>query len=232
MRRLSWVFAVALLILGLGNPAAGAGFSAPLASSGPLIDTVVLDGQGSQLTLTFDAPVSEDKLMPELSRLLDWETESISGTRVQLAERDATSPQVQRDSRSNRPDESTAAAAGYQSIYCGFSYGWSDSQGTFTLQRQCGVNKAPWGYKISPALQSIAASSVNEAGMQWWRNGTYMPQMAPHVAPASYVFHGTFTVKMGDYLDYQDVFTFRHNMGSGGTVRIVIYGQVRFRGSA
>jgi len=57
-----------------------------------------------------------------------------------------------------------------------------------------------------------------------------MPQNAPHVEGAAYQFHGTMKpVPIGSILDYQDVYTFRHNVGSGGTAQVVWAGSLRLK---
>ncbi|WP_018687190.1 hypothetical protein [Actinokineospora enzanensis] len=63
--------------------------------------------------------------------------------------------------------------------------------------------------------------------MRWWRNSYVQPKNSPHNVPKNYIFHGTFNPVYGsDHLDYQDYFTFRHNVGSGGTGSLTIAGAV------
>lgn len=119
-----------------------------------------------------------------------------------------------------------------KSIFCNIGYTFGDSNGSFSLQRRCGSNKAPWGFKLAPSLQSICINgTVNEPGMRWVRNGQAQSMMAPHTGVyCNYQFHGTFTVSKGDFVSYNDSVKFRHNLGSGGNATVNFGGYVRFRG--
>ncbi|MEH3067523.1 MAG: hypothetical protein PGN15_05500 [Aeromicrobium erythreum] len=132
-------------------------------------------------------------------------------------------------------DDTTVHAAqsfepvGYDKLACGTSNSWSDSNGEYTLQHKCGGSTAPWGYRLSSKMRSIAASTVKETGMAWWHNGTKKPTQSPHNVSASYQFHGTYNpVKKNYYIRYQDEFYFRHNIGGGGDVHITIKGKWYF----
>ncbi|KAK4120425.1 hypothetical protein N657DRAFT_161648 [Parathielavia appendiculata] len=113
-------------------------------------------------------------------------------------------------------------------ISCEGSGDWSDSNGKLTLQYIC-TTKYPlsWSFKISAAVKKIIVSNVSERGLSWWRNGKKMPQNAPHVEGKGYVFHGTMTgANPNSKIQYQDYFSFRHNVGSGGTGSITFAGEV------
>lgn len=83
----------------------------------------------------------------------------------------------------------------------------------------------PWGYEISAAVQAIIVSNVKERGLSWWRDGAFAGQNSPHTVPGDYHFHGNMSpVYSGNEVDYNDYFTFRHNIGSGGTGSISLAG--------
>ncbi len=103
----------------------------------------------------------------------------------------------------------------------------SNQHGTWTVQYVCfnGYGTIPWGFKIAPNVQAIAASNVTEDGLRWWRNGASMPKNAGHNVPAWYHFHGTMNpVYHYNTVQYQDYLTFRHNLGSGGTATLTFAG--------
>lgn len=119
-------------------------------------------------------------------------------------------------------------------IYCDEGNAWSDADGTFSLQRACGSDKAPWTFYLSAGLQSICVDGTYiERGMKWVLNGVTKPMQAAHLAGTVcyYKFHGTFTVSKGDLMSYNDVVSFHHNVGSGGTATLTIYGNVQFKGN-
>lgn len=119
----------------------------------------------------------------------------------------------------------------YKNIYCNRSYTFSDSNVRFDVQRRCDLTVAPWGLRLQPNVRSICAGPASEAGMYWSRNGTTQPRQSPHVQPCDYIFHGRFnpTVR-GDEVGYQNMFTFRHNVGPGGRARVTVSGNLWFRG--
>ena len=114
-------------------------------------------------------------------------------------------------------------------ISCEGSGNWSDANGTLSMQYTCpsGGGTLAWGYRISPAVQAIIVSNVSERGLRWWRNGTAMPQNAPHVVPDYYTIHGSMRPTYNNNrVEYQDYMTFRHNLGPGGTGNITWAGRV------
>lgn len=77
----------------------------------------------------------------------------------------------------------------------------------------CKTNQPPWRiwWSFTLADQQLIyyvppAFSVNEFGMQWWKNGAAMPQNGQHLnEPPDYLFHGTFSyVGPGDLVTFQD----------------------------
>ena len=128
----------------------------------------------------------------------------------------------------------TTPGTGYYPIYCNSYDAFADANGRYTIQRACASTSAPWGYRFSAQVQSICVPyTVNERGMKWWKNGAAMPMNAPHSSMGcGYWFHGTYKpVANGSKVDYEDVFTFRHNVGSGGRAVITVVGKLYFRGS-
>ncbi len=114
-------------------------------------------------------------------------------------------------------------------LSCGNDLSNSDSNGTLTLQYNCSTKTrtVPWGYNLSAAVRKIVVGTVAEDGLRWWKNGSSMPKNAGHVVAAGYHFHGTMKpVANGNTLDYQDVFKFRHNVGSGGSAVLTFAGTV------
>jgi hypothetical protein len=116
-------------------------------------------------------------------------------------------------------------------LWCGSYISDGDSNGYFSIQYFCGgTSTLPWGFQISTAVKAIIVSSVNEAGLSWWRNGYVQAQNAPHVVPKDYQFHGTMQpVWARDKVTYQDFMTFRHNLGPGGTGTLTFYGAVELK---
>lgn len=127
---------------------------------------------------------------------------------------------------SRSPTVAPAAPSGAL-IHCNKGYSFPDSNGTYTIQHACGGTTAPWGFKISSSLCSIAISPVSEQGMDWTRNGVRQPRQAPHpVVPCGYQFHGTYSpARDFDKISYSDTMTFRVSVGgSTGTATLNIYG--------
>lgn len=84
---------------------------------------------------------------------------------------------------------------------------------------------------MNPKIVKICASDAAESGMKWTKNGTQMPMNSPHVEWCGYVFHGTYNpVGKDDKVTYSDSWTFRHNLGQGGTAVIEIWGNLWFKG--
>lgn len=197
------------------------------------VDKVVLQsGDNSVAIITFDASASIDEAVSGLDPTFDWtDAEFSAGTLTLIDQKAVTIDPRLAASWVDSISLSNTASSPYTQIYCDRSYAFADQNGRFTLQRQCGIGKAPWGYTLSSNLQSIAASPVRESGMSWTKNTIYQPQMSPHTEPASYLFHGAFSVNRDDAVNYADTFTFRHNVGSGGYVKVTVFGAVRFRGA-
>jgi hypothetical protein len=108
-------------------------------------------------------------------------------------------------------------------ISCGRVATYSDTDGTFTLQHQCGGTTAPWGYTLSAALCAGATTNATEAGMMWALNGATQGTQAFHIEPCGYQFHGTFNpARDNSHIAYSDVITW--NKGNA-------HYQVQFYGS-
>ncbi|BFU44701.1 hypothetical protein KRMM14A1004_29380 [Krasilnikovia sp. MM14-A1004] len=118
-----------------------------------------------------------------------------------------------------------------ESMWCLGYISRNDANSTFYIQYNCGSPRTlTWGWKLSASLQSVIVSSVSEIGLQWWRNGAFAGQNAPHVVPKDYTIHGTMNpVYAGNDIDYQDYATFRHNVGTGGTGSVSWAGSVILR---
>jgi len=124
-------------------------------------------------------------------------------------------------------------STGYHNIHCDVDKLFSDSDGSFGVQRKCGSGKAPWRYTFSPGLASICRDPVTERGLDWWVNAHRKPRQAPHIVPCVYVFHGTFTVGKGDYLWYTDRYLFQVQVDQEtGDAELDIHGGLRFIGPA
>jgi hypothetical protein len=135
------------------------------------------------------------------------------------------------------PDSKTVSAAstshdGYERLPCNSSKTFGDAYGTYSVQKACGKSTAPWGWKMTSAWQSHVVGTVSESGMAWTRNGKTQSQQSPHPNHArDYQFHGTYNpVNGNDNVKYSDHFSFRHNIGSGGTAKINIAGKWYFNG--
>ncbi|NJQ01902.1 hypothetical protein [Streptomyces zingiberis] len=117
-----------------------------------------------------------------------------------------------------RPGTASAAGPGKAKapgvLRCNTNPSWSDSNGTLNARFNCRHNTINWGYKISAQVKSIITSSVNERGVNWWRNGRRMPANAGHVVGKDYHFHGTLKpVHHDDVVQFQDYMTFRVRIG-------------------
>lgn len=126
-----------------------------------------------------------------------------------------------------------ALAPEYFQVYCDEFYSFRDENAQFTIQRGCGLNRAPWSIRLAEDVQAICVTgTVNEAGLKWTLNGVSKPQQAPHAGvTCGYIFHGRFSgVSRGDGVTYTDTIKFRHNLGPGGTATVTVYGKLRFRG--
>ena len=137
-----------------------------------------------------------------------------------------------------RAPEAVAAAALPPSDGSGGYFKWpcnkvltvNDGNATFTYQHKYGTGRtSPWSIKLSPYIREIAGGNlVTEVGMSWRVSGKgAMPRQAGHREPASYLFHGTFNpVVTGTKFGYWDHFSFRHNLGSGGTATLDVEGAI------
>jgi hypothetical protein len=120
------------------------------------------------------------------------------------------------------------AADDFQDLNCNEHYPFTTSDGKFDYMHGCGASTAPWGFKISAAVQAIVVGEVTESGMTWELNGTMQGSQAPHTEPEDYPFHGTFNpLHDGDYLTYLDYYTFAIEVGGEtGRGAITVSGQI------
>lgn len=156
-------------------------------------------GTRSTLRLNFDHPISTD----QASQIED-----------QLA--------------SSRPATAKPLISGTP-LWCNSNDTFVDTNGVFTIQYTCGSPSGTlaWGFQLSSANQSIAVGLVNEKGLSWWRSGHFGGQNTPHSYPAYFTFHGSMNpVYANNYVDYSDLYTFRHNLGGGGTASLSVAGTV------
>ncbi|MFJ8476334.1 hypothetical protein [Kitasatospora sp. NPDC094011] len=168
--------------------------SAPtaLAAEGPSVRSLTVGSEGTSLTITFDVPVSAAKA---------------AGLRAELG--------------SQANSEGTASTRGidkgpiYPVVNCSEgNRSFTDRNGTFDVRYNCGYNVVNWGYKVSGALVSIAASTMQETGVRWYKGSTFLGQNAPHNVPVSYSLHGTQGgMNSGDLLHWSDTMTFKVNAG-------------------
>lgn len=120
------------------------------------------------------------------------------------------------------------AASGTADLYCNTYYGISDFNGTFSYQHRCGGTTAPWGYKLSTAVRSIIVGNISERGMRWSLNGTAKQTSTGHNVVPYYQLHGTWKpVRDGDTVGYNDVISFRCNIGSNCKGSVTIRGAIR-----
>lgn len=142
-------------------------------------------------------------------------------------EKPITSSEKQRIVRELTGTRSQVGPMAIMNLSCNDTYAKTTSEGSWEVQYRCFPEYAtlPWGFKISSSVKKIIVSNVTEDGLWWWRNGVRQTKLARHVVPKDYLFHGTMKkVWNGDSINYQDYFTFRHNVGSGGTGAIAIAG--------
>jgi len=235
---------VAALVCILVPPATATGAT----NSDARVDMVVLEAPASvagvptsQLILQLDDPAATDALEAELEDTfgpLDVTRDAgtlhaiVPGTAVEVSPGAvATAPAAPGEGDVGAPD---TLLAGYYPIYCNSSHRFTDSNGTYSVQRACGSKLAPWGFRFSTAIQAICVSyTVDEHGMKWWKNGVYWSTNSRHNnMGCGYQFHGTYNpVPKGSKVDYEDIFTFRHNINGGGNATITISGKLDFRGA-
>lgn len=173
----------------------------------PFIDEIEIvsnsGGQETRLSIDFDKPISQEEADRIRERFDDESSVAMVAPR---------------------------AAAAPPSLRCRTHRSNSDRNGKLTLQFNCfpQYGTVTWGYDLSPQVRATVVGPVREAGLSWWRNTVRQAQNAPHTVPADYRFHGTMSkVWVNDIIDYQDVFTYRHNIGTGGTARLVFAGSLR-----
>ncbi|MDQ4118565.1 MAG: hypothetical protein M3235_16610 [Actinomycetota bacterium] len=124
----------------------------------------------------------------------------------------------------------TEAQRSMDRLLCNQSLDRTDDNGYLTLQYQCFANYSVtnWGFRIAPDKQATVVGGVLEHGWTWFSNGERQSLGARHRVGSDYLFHGTMKpMRDGDFLDYQDYFTWRHNIGSGGTASLTIAGSLR-----
>jgi hypothetical protein len=74
---------------------------------------------------------------------------------------------------------------------------------------------------------------ISEDGLEWDKNGVSMPKNAPHVIAPGYIFHGSIRpVKKNDVIAYYDEYTFRHDLGPGGSGIVYVHGRFQLKGKA
>lgn len=187
------------------------------------VEQIVVDSSVSVLTVDFDAPIAE----AEAEKAADELSASDPSASVSLVFDDGT------ERASASPSGVSGAWSGRAArppLGCGNQRVDLDSNGRFTIDYRCDLSpkRLQWTYKLSPEVRAIIVSPVTERGADWWKDGAPQPRNAPHLEGASYQFHGTFSgTPIGSGVDYQDVLTFRHNVGSGGTGTVVWAGSVQ-----
>lgn len=170
--------------------------------------TLTISDDGSTLNLRFDEPVTQSDVAA-VEEALTGDFVAASSTTTSVAAFD--------------PDA--------KNMWCGSRTSHIDSNGTLTLDRRCGTYRdILWSYRISTAVKAIIVSNVSETGLWYWIDGVRQPRNAPHNVPDWYTFHGRmYGVNTGEYVQYQDYMTFRHNVGPGGTGSITFAGHVNAR---
>jgi hypothetical protein len=202
------------------------------------ITSIEINGTGgnhaSSLTVNLDQEVTAAEATELLTTLTDGNGTVERDGEALVADVPLTEESTPTDKNTDGapPTKSTKAGPSGERLLCNNYYSWSDSNGTFSLEHKCKGNTAPWGFWLSKKLRSIAAGPVTERGMDWVRNGKKMARQSPHTVPADYVFHGTFSNSPdGTRISYDDLFTFRHNLGPGGTVTLSIAGNFVLTGT-
>lgn len=228
--------------------------AAPAVAQEAQVDAIEVQTPSGSLVLEFDSPMTMSSAQVEVLELVgpaDLTLQDRQLTVVPLQQPLVTQEELVEVGGTIAPSEETVATdtagetsetatlypvegegGSYKSIFCNIGYSFGDGNGTYSVQRRCGSDKAPWGYKMSPALRRICVHwTVYESGMRWVRNGVRMSQMSPHgPVPCDYHFHGTYTVNRGAKVTYDDSISFRHNMGPGGNATINLSGSLWFRG--
>lgn len=206
----------ALLGLGIGGSAVGVESvdASSSTASGP--------GFSSSVVVAFDNPPSSaDK----------QKLNSLFGPSVRVASSRDIGVLISNQSKGSVPTAAGSGAVlnsssvGFAKFACNHLYSFSDSDGTYTVQHACGGSTAPWGFKLSSSIRSIVVGNVAESGMSWYKNYGKQPTQASHLVDPAYQFHGTYNpVRMNDKVNYSDSFSFRHNVGGGGSAVVSISG--------
>ena len=217
----------------LASPAVAAAAQADPArraagNASDITGVVVADGS-STLALNFDDPEPAADAQEIKSEVLDsyGPAAKASEVSITLVREDAAA-----QATTSRPTVNPVSLTGARArragarLSCGNTWTASDSNGRIRLSYRCDLSpkRVQWDYKL--AICAIVVSPVKEQGLRWWRGGVSQPQNAPHTEGCLYNWHGTMNpVPVLSSVDYQDHFTFRHNVGSGGS------GSVTFAGS-
>lgn len=182
---------------------------AGIAQADEMVDeySVTTDSPGYQSTLTIDfaKPISRQKAKSQVEELAeDSETSSASFT---------NSPQLD------------AQGTKLFKLKCSTPFGQIDSKGHMQIQHKCGGKKAPWGFRISSGIQKRITGKVKERGMESTVAGKRQGRQAKHTVDKNYQFHGTFSAKDNQTIQYSDKFTFPVGFNIG---TLKIGGKVRF----
>ena len=196
--------------------------------SGLVIHSKFNAKSGVDVVLTFDSPVPVSTIDDELERQGDDASTVVVQGNNGTVNRRAT-VKSSKLAAGTTPQGTGPAAANLQ---CNRFYSYSDFDGSYTIQRACASQYAPWGLKLSAYWQSHVVGLVNERGLDWKLNGANRPRQAPHPGTsANYTFHGTYSGIRDRYnVSYQDLISFRHNLGPGGEAAITFYGDHTFLG--
>lgn len=110
-------------------------------------------------------------------------------------------------------------------LKCSTPFGQIDSNGHIEMQHKCGSNKTPWGFWINENLQKRITGKVKERGMDSTVAGKRQGRQSDHKVDKNYHFHGTFTAKDNQTINYSDKFSFPVGLDIG-TMKIA--GKVKF----
>lgn len=157
------------------------------------------DGYNSTLTLEYDAPISKTEAAKEVKEI------------VGEAGPATISPQ-----------------AGKVAVRkCNVMFSQKDSKGNMSIQHKCKSSKSPWGFTLNKNLQKVITSKVDESGMSAKVNGKDLGKQADHNVAKNYFFHGTFTSKDNQTIDWRDTFKFKVK-GKSKITTLTIGGRVKF----
>jgi len=93
------------------------------------------------------------------------------------------------------------------------------------FKNDCDTGIIEWIITLTPAMQATVDGQLAEYGLAWERNGTMMPQNAPHLEDADYYFHGTLNpVAVGDTIFFMDELTYEDF--NADTVTVEVYGSL------